>query len=201
MNVQTKPAEDAAAMVAELGARAKAAAVALRNAGTEAKNKALAEGARLIRSERAAILAANGRDIEAAKAAGMSSALQDRLLLERRTYRSDGQGAGRHRGPARPGGCRDRALAAAQRPGDQPRARADRHHRRDLRGAPQRDGRRRRAVHQVGQCRGAARRFRQLPFLALHRRPPAPRAEGCRPARGLRRSSCRPPTAPRSARC
>ena len=53
MNVQTKPAEDAAAIVAELGARAKAAAVALRNAGTEAKNKALAEGARLIRAEQA----------------------------------------------------------------------------------------------------------------------------------------------------
>jgi len=81
MNVQTKPAEDAAAIVAELGARAKAAAVTLRNAGTEAKNEALAEGARLIRGERAAILAANARDIEAAKAAAMSSALQDRLLL------------------------------------------------------------------------------------------------------------------------
>jgi len=55
--------------------------VALRNAGTTAKNKALVEGARLIRGERAAILAANARDIEAAKAAGISSALQDRLLL------------------------------------------------------------------------------------------------------------------------
>ncbi|HTE37458.1 MAG TPA: glutamate-5-semialdehyde dehydrogenase [Reyranella sp.] len=61
--------------------RAKAAAVALRNAGTAAKNKALTEGARLIRAEKAAILAANARDIEAAKAAGMSTALQDRLLL------------------------------------------------------------------------------------------------------------------------
>jgi glutamate-5-semialdehyde dehydrogenase len=81
MNVQTKATEDAAAMVAELGARAKAAAVALRNAGTAAKNKALAEGARLIRGERAAILAANARDIEAAKVASMSGALQDRLLL------------------------------------------------------------------------------------------------------------------------
>jgi len=70
MNVQTKPTEDAATIVAGLGARAKAAAVALRNAGTTAKNKALVEGARLIRGERAAILAANARDIEAAKAAG-----------------------------------------------------------------------------------------------------------------------------------
>ncbi len=67
--------------MAELGRRARAAAVALRNASTEAKNRALADAAHLIRSEAAAILAANARDIEAAKAAGMSEALQDRLLL------------------------------------------------------------------------------------------------------------------------
>jgi glutamate-5-semialdehyde dehydrogenase len=53
----------------------------LRNAATAAKNKALADGARLIRAERAAILAANARDIEAAKGASLSNALQDRLLL------------------------------------------------------------------------------------------------------------------------
>ena len=81
MNVQTKPAEDAVAIVAELGRRAKAAAVALRNAGTDAKNRALAEAARLIRHEKAAILAANAKDIAAAQAAGMTTALQDRLLL------------------------------------------------------------------------------------------------------------------------
>jgi glutamate-5-semialdehyde dehydrogenase len=81
MNVQTKPSQDAAAIVAELGARAKAAAMALRNAGTEAKDRALTSAAQLIRSEKSAILAANARDIEAAKAAGLSNALQDRLLL------------------------------------------------------------------------------------------------------------------------
>jgi glutamate-5-semialdehyde dehydrogenase len=81
MNVHTKPSQDAATIVAELGVRAKAAAVALRNAGTATKNKALAEAARLIRAEKPAILAANARDIDAAKAAGMSNALQDRLLL------------------------------------------------------------------------------------------------------------------------
>lgn len=81
MNVQTKPAEDAAAVVAELGRRARDAAVALRNASTGTKNRALADAARLIRAEKAAILAANARDIEAAKAAGMTEALQDRLLL------------------------------------------------------------------------------------------------------------------------
>ena len=80
MNVQTKPpsdqGSDAAQIVAELGRRAKAAAMALRNATTAAKNKALTDGARMIRAEKAAILAANARDIDAAKAAGMSSALQ-----------------------------------------------------------------------------------------------------------------------------
>ena len=81
MNVQTKPAEDAAKIVADLGRRAKTAAAALRTAPTDAKNKALADAARLIRGEKAAILAANARDIDAAQAAGMSSTLQDRLLL------------------------------------------------------------------------------------------------------------------------
>ncbi|ODU00028.1 MAG: glutamate-5-semialdehyde dehydrogenase [Rhodospirillales bacterium SCN 65-16] len=81
MNVQTKSAEDAASIVAELGRRAKTAAAALRTAPTDAKNKALADAAHLIRGEKAAILTANARDIDAAKAAGMSSALQDRLLL------------------------------------------------------------------------------------------------------------------------
>jgi glutamate-5-semialdehyde dehydrogenase len=81
MNVQSKP-EDAVAIMVELGRRAKAAAVALRNAGTTAKNEALTDGARLIRAQAPAILAANARDIEAAKAAGLSNALQDRLLLD-----------------------------------------------------------------------------------------------------------------------
>jgi glutamate-5-semialdehyde dehydrogenase len=82
MNALTKPAEDAAAIVAALGLRAKSAAVALRNATTEAKNRALVDAARLIRAERLAILGANAKDIAAAKSAGMSAALQDRLLLD-----------------------------------------------------------------------------------------------------------------------
>ncbi len=82
MNVQTPPGENTAEIMTELGHRAKAAAVALRNATTAAKNRALAEAARLIRSEQAAILVANARDIAAAQAGGMSTALQDRLLLD-----------------------------------------------------------------------------------------------------------------------
>lgn len=81
MNAESKPADDAAAIVAALGDRAKHAATALRNAPTAAKNKTLTEGARLIRSESAAILAANALDIAAARKAGMNEAMQDRLLL------------------------------------------------------------------------------------------------------------------------
>jgi glutamate-5-semialdehyde dehydrogenase len=81
MNALTKPAEDVVALVGELGRRAKAAAVVLRTASTATKNAALTEAARLIRGEKAAILAANAKDIDAAKKAGMSAALQDRLLL------------------------------------------------------------------------------------------------------------------------
>ena len=73
--------EDVAAIVADLGQRARAAAAALRTASTDAKNAALAEAARLIRVEQEAILAANAKDIAAAQAAGMTAALQDRLLL------------------------------------------------------------------------------------------------------------------------
>ena len=81
MNVQTKPAEDVARVVAELGRRARRAAASLRNASTDGKNRALAEAARLIRAESGAILAANALDIEAAKKTGMNEAMQDRLLL------------------------------------------------------------------------------------------------------------------------
>ena len=81
MNAETLPADETAALIAALGARARAAAAGLRTASTAAKNRALAEAARLIRAGAAAILAANAKDIAAAKAAGMSEALQDRLLL------------------------------------------------------------------------------------------------------------------------
>src|SRR6185503_9920130 len=81
MTAQATPANDAAAIVAALGERARHAAAALRNASTAAKNAALTEGARLIRSESAAILAANALDIAAARKAGMNEAMQDRLLL------------------------------------------------------------------------------------------------------------------------
>jgi len=81
MNAETLPAEDTAALIAALGARARAAAAGLRTASTGGRTRAGAEAPRLIRGDAAAILAANAKDIAAAKAAGMTEALQDRLLL------------------------------------------------------------------------------------------------------------------------
>ncbi|TXL78222.1 glutamate-5-semialdehyde dehydrogenase [Vineibacter terrae] len=93
MNVQTKPADsDPAAIVRDLGQRAKAAAATLRTASTEAKNTALREAARLIRAERSQILAANARDMEAARAGGLNDAMLDRLLLN--DARVEGMAAG-----------------------------------------------------------------------------------------------------------
>ncbi len=73
---------------------------------TDAKNRALLDAARLIRAEKAAILAANARDIEAAKAAGMTTRAAGPPAAERRAHRGDGQGPRRHRRPARSGGRR-----------------------------------------------------------------------------------------------
>jgi glutamate-5-semialdehyde dehydrogenase len=65
----------------ELGAREKEAARELALASTEAKNKALIAAATAMRRGTAGILAANAKDIEAAKARGVTGAFLDRLLL------------------------------------------------------------------------------------------------------------------------
>ena len=64
-----------------IGVAARDAARAMREAGSEAKTKALIVAAAAIRSQAADILAANKGDIEAAEAAGMAAPLVDRLML------------------------------------------------------------------------------------------------------------------------
>jgi glutamate-5-semialdehyde dehydrogenase len=64
-----------------LGDAARQAARAMREADDATKTKALTEAARAIRATKSEILAANAKDLEAAKAAGMASAMQDRLAL------------------------------------------------------------------------------------------------------------------------
>jgi len=71
----------AAAMHA-LGMEARAAARRLALASTEQKNAALRKTATAIRSDTAAILAANALDLEAARAKGVSGAFLDRLRLD-----------------------------------------------------------------------------------------------------------------------
>ena len=65
----------------ELGQRAKTAEIETRNLMTGVKNEALAEAARQLLAQSDRILAANDRDMEAAKAANMPEGLQDRLKL------------------------------------------------------------------------------------------------------------------------
>ncbi|MCX7280338.1 MAG: glutamate-5-semialdehyde dehydrogenase, partial [Alphaproteobacteria bacterium] len=74
-------ADALAAEMMAVGAAARDAARAMREAGSDAKTRALTIGAAAIRSRAAEILAANKGDIEAAKASGMSASLLDRLML------------------------------------------------------------------------------------------------------------------------
>jgi glutamate-5-semialdehyde dehydrogenase len=73
---------DLAGLMREIGGRARAAAAALKHADAAAKNKALLAAARLLRERAAAILAANRRDTDAARAAGATPAFVDRLELD-----------------------------------------------------------------------------------------------------------------------
>lgn len=64
-----------------LGKRAKAASRLLAGAGTKRKNAALLAVARALEEQSPAILAANAADVAAAREAGMTPALIDRLSL------------------------------------------------------------------------------------------------------------------------
>ncbi len=72
---------DVAALMHEIGQAARAAAAELAFAPSERKDAALRAAADAIAADRAAILAANARDMEAARAKGLSPAMLDRLLL------------------------------------------------------------------------------------------------------------------------
>src|SRR6201994_475278 len=72
---------DLPALMTELAARAKAAARVLSLAPAEKKTRALAAMERAIRTNAAAILAANAEDVVEARGAGMTDAYIDRLTL------------------------------------------------------------------------------------------------------------------------
>ena len=74
-------APDLQAVVARMGASARAASAHMAAASTASKNHALTALARLLRADVDALVAANALDLEAAAAAGTSGPLLDRLKL------------------------------------------------------------------------------------------------------------------------
>ena len=70
------------ATMSAMGREAREGARALRLADAETRTKAIRGMAQAIRADAEAILAANARDIEAAKASGLSGPMLDRLLLD-----------------------------------------------------------------------------------------------------------------------
>ena len=96
MNVQTKNLpKDSNPLEAEMlaiGQAAREAAVALREASTEQKNKALTAAADAIRADEAEILAANDLDMKAAAERNLTPALLDRLKLDPKRIEATAKG-------------------------------------------------------------------------------------------------------------
>ena len=82
MNKPERIAEDTANLMLGIGAAARDAARTLAIAPTDQKNTALRAAAAALRRNTAAILAANARDITAAKSADRLAAFVDRLMLD-----------------------------------------------------------------------------------------------------------------------
>ena len=184
-----------------LGEAARAAAAVLALAPRATKDAALLAAAAALREGEAAILAANARDMAAARAKGLSGAMLDRLELNPKRVAGMAEGLETVAALDDPGRHRARPLDAAQRPRHRPGAGAAGRGRDHLREPAQRHRRCRGAVPQVRQRRDPARRLGELPLLARDRRRPRRRAAP-RPACPRPRSSwCRPPTAPPSAIC
>jgi glutamate-5-semialdehyde dehydrogenase len=82
--LKTVEGSNIAALMHEIGQRAKSAARVLALAPTAQKDRALAAMAAAIRTRQAEILAANAKDVAEAKAAGATAAFLDRLALDER---------------------------------------------------------------------------------------------------------------------
>ena len=81
MQVVNSGADDLNAVMNALGRAAQASRVALAQSSGTARNAALLAAAQAIRTNAAAILEANARDMEAARARNLSGAMLDRLQL------------------------------------------------------------------------------------------------------------------------
>jgi glutamate-5-semialdehyde dehydrogenase len=112
----TDAAQTSASLTAEMlaiGAAARDAARAMREASDTIKTEALLHAAGAIRARKAEILAANAKDIEAAKAGGMAASLMDRLALNDARIEAMAKGVEDVAGQADPNG---RELARWSRP-------------------------------------------------------------------------------------
>jgi glutamate-5-semialdehyde dehydrogenase len=79
---QTDLHDDIPALMADIGARAKAASAELAFATSEAKTKALTAAADAVWARRAEIIAANEKDMAFGRDKGLSDAMLDRLMLD-----------------------------------------------------------------------------------------------------------------------
>lgn len=82
MNTRLQVVTDVTAYLDELGRAARGAAPAMARAATGVKNAALRAMARLVRERAMSLKAANGEDVNAARAAGLEPSLIDRLILD-----------------------------------------------------------------------------------------------------------------------
>ncbi|MEM6593319.1 MAG: glutamate-5-semialdehyde dehydrogenase [Pseudomonadota bacterium] len=77
-----KDFEDISALMADIGARAKAAVTVLATASAERKHAALIGAAEAVWASRAEIIAANAQDLAYGESKGLSPAMMDRLMLD-----------------------------------------------------------------------------------------------------------------------
>jgi glutamate-5-semialdehyde dehydrogenase len=92
MSAANTPVADVGVLMDSLGRAAVSASQTLARAATAAKNAALTAAAAEIRNRRAAILAANGIDVQQARERGVSPALLDRLSLDEKRIESMAKG-------------------------------------------------------------------------------------------------------------
>ena len=82
------PAAEIPMLMAEIGARAKSAAVVLAIAPSETKTRALNAAADAVWAARGAIITANAKDLNYGQSKNLSAAMLDRLLLDERRIQS-----------------------------------------------------------------------------------------------------------------
>jgi glutamate-5-semialdehyde dehydrogenase len=92
MTALRPPATELAATMRSIGVAARDAARLLAHASPAAKTGALREAAVAVRDQRAAILAANRRDLDEAGRASLTAAVTDRLLLDEQRVEAIAQG-------------------------------------------------------------------------------------------------------------